>query len=81
MEGGGIWKRGRRFSKREPRWADGREAAVSTGAARLILCLTLVRPCLRPSVYFQGAMNGLIVQHDRSEAAGGKSADKSKKIE
>lgn len=80
MGGKGV-ETGQRFIKREPHWADGREAAVSTGAARLILCLTLVRPCLRPSVYFQCAMNGLIVQHDRSEAAGGETADRSRKIE
>lgn len=54
---------------------------MSTGAARLILCLTLGRPCLRLSVYFQGTMNGLIVPDDSSEAAGGeKTADRSKKI-
>lgn len=53
---------------------------MSTGATRLILCLTLVRPCLRLSVYFQGTMNGLIVLDDSSEAAGGGAADRSKKI-
>lgn len=34
---------------------------LSTYSARLILCLTFPRPCLGPSVYFQSAVNGVIV--------------------
>lgn len=60
------------FNGQEPHWMDGREAAVLAAATRLILSLTLVCSNLRPSVYFQSDMNGLIVRHDSSEAASGR---------
>lgn len=72
---------GQSVTGQEPHWTDGHQASVLTGAARLILRLTPVRPRLRPSVCFRSDMNGLVVRHDSSEAAGVGAADRSKKIE